>query len=170
MLCQVSEKEMRSGTEQTVKGTETDVEFSSVETEGSKGMKTIYLAGGCFWGTQKFFDQFDGVVRTEVGYANGPDNRRRSILLVGGRGPTYEEVCNNSGHAEAVRIDYDESLISLTKLLEYYFMVIDPVSVNRQGNDIGVQYRTGIYYADEDQLPEIQAEYGRQEQRAGTKS
>ena len=159
----------RQGTEQTVKDTEAYVEFSSVETEDIRGMKTIYLAGGCFWGTQKFFDQFDGVIRTEVGYANGPDSWRRPLLLVDGRGPTYEEVCDNSGHAETVRIDYDESRISLSKLLEYYFMVIDPVSVNRQGNDIGVQYRTGIYYAEEDQLPEIQAEYERQEQKAGTK-
>ena len=132
-------------------------------------MKTIYLAGGCFWGTQKFFDQFDGVIRTEVGYANGPDSWRHPFTLVGSKGPTYEEVCDNSGHAETVRIDYDESRISLTKLLEYYFMVIDPVSVNRQGNDIGVQYRTGIYYTVEDQLPEIQAEYERQEQKEGEK-
>ena len=123
----------RQGTEQTVKGTGTYEEFGSVETEDIRGMKTIYLAGGCFWGTQKFFDQFDGVIRTEVGYANGPDSWRRSLPLVAGRGPTYEEVCDNSGHAETVRIDYDESRISLTKLLEYYFMVIDPVSVNRQG-------------------------------------
>lgn len=119
-------------------------------------MKTIYLAGGCFWGTQKFFDQFDGVIRTEVGYANGPETS-----------PSYEDVCENSGHAETVRIDYDEARISLTKLLEYYFMVIDPVSVNRQGHDTGIQYRTGIYYADEDQLEEIRTEYNRQEKAAG---
>ena len=89
-------------------------------------MKTIYLAGGCFWGTQKFFDQFDGVVRTEVGYANGPDTA-----------PTYEDVCRSSGHAETVLVEYDENLIILEELLRYYFMVIDPVSVNRQGNDAG---------------------------------
>ncbi|MBR6322093.1 MAG: peptide-methionine (S)-S-oxide reductase MsrA, partial [Lachnospiraceae bacterium] len=104
-------------------------------------MKTIYLAGGCFWGVQKFFDQFPGVVKTEVGYANGPDSA-----------PSYREVCDNSGHAETVRIDYDEQEISLTKLLKYYFMVIDPLSVNRQGHDSGIQYRTGIYYTEEDQL------------------
>ena len=119
-------------------------------------MKTIYLAGGCFWGTQKFFDQFDSVIRTETGYANGPETS-----------PSYEDVCGNSGHAETVRIDYDETRISLTKLLEYYFMVIDPVSVNRQGHDTGIQYRTGIYYTDEDQLEEIRAEYSRQEKAAG---
>ena len=119
-------------------------------------MKTIYLAGGCFWGTQKFFDQFDGVIRTEVGYANGPETS-----------PSYKDVCGNSGHAETVRIDYDETRISLTKLLEYYFMVIDPVSVNRQGHDTGIQYRTGIYYTEEEQLEEIRTEYNRQEKAVG---
>nr|MCR5811176.1 peptide-methionine (S)-S-oxide reductase [Lachnospiraceae bacterium] len=82
--------------------------------EVSENMKTIYLAGGCFWGMQKFFDQFEGVMRTEVGYANGPDEA-----------PSYHDVCNSSGHAETVRIDYDPDVISLTDLLNYYFMVID---------------------------------------------
>ena len=121
-------------------------------------MKTIYLAGGCFWGVQKFFDQFPGVVKTEVGYANGPDSA-----------PSYREVCDNSGHAETVRIDYDEQEISLTKLLKYYFMVIDPLSVNRQGHDSGIQYRTGVYYTEEDQLPEITAVYRAEEEKAGEK-
>ena len=119
-------------------------------------MKTIYLAGGCFWGVQKFFDQFDGVIATETGYANGPD-----------RAPTYRDVCMSSGHAETVRIDYDEEVISLARLLEYYFLVIDPLSVNRQGNDRGIQYRTGIYYTDADQLPEIEAVYSEVEEEAG---
>ena len=119
-------------------------------------MKEIYLAGGCFWGMQKFFDQFDGIIETEVGYANGPDQK-----------PSYEDVCHNSGHAETLRILYDEKLLSLTKLLEYYFMVIDPVSVNRQGNDIGIQYRTGIYYTEEDQLPEIMDIYQKEQEKAG---
>ena len=119
-------------------------------------MKEIYLAGGCFWGMQKFFDQFEGIIETEVGYANGPDQK-----------PSYEEVCHNSGHAETLRILYDEKLLSLTKLLEYYFMVIDPVSVNRQGNDIGIQYRTGIYYTEEDQLPEIMDIYQKEQEKAG---
>jgi methionine-S-sulfoxide reductase len=119
-------------------------------------MKEIYLAGGCFWGMQKFLDQFDGVILTEVGYANGPD-----------AAPTYEDVCHNSGHAEAVHIQYDETILSLTKLLQYYFAVIDPVSVNRQGNDIGVQYRTGIYYSEESQLPEIKSVYAEEEKKSG---
>lgn len=119
-------------------------------------MKTIYLAGGCFWGMQKFLDQFDGVLRTEVGYANGPD-----------RAPSYEDVCNDSGHAETVLVEYDEAALSLEKLLDYYFMVIDPLSVNRQGHDEGIQYRTGIYYTDEAQLPEIMKVFEREQQKAG---
>ena len=78
-------------------------------------MQAIYLAGGCFWGLQKFFDQFDGVNETEVGYANGPD-----------RAPSYEEVCTGSGHAETVRVSFDETRLPLEKLLDFYFMVIDP--------------------------------------------
>lgn len=101
-------------------------------------MKTIYLAGGCFWGTQKFLDQFDGIISTTVGYANGEKVD-----------PTYEEVCNDSGHAETVKVEYDESVISTKTLVGYYFMTIDPLAVNHQGGDTGIQYRTGIYYTDE---------------------
>ena len=111
-------------------------------------IKEIYLAGGCFWGTQKFFDQFAGVLKTEVGYANGPTAN-----------PSYQEVCASSGHAETVKIVYDNDFISLSKLLEYYFMTIDPLSYHRQGMDMGVQYRTGIYYTDEADLPELKAFY-----------
>ena len=121
-------------------------------------MKTIYLAGGCFWGMQKFFDQFDGVVRTEVGYANGPD-----------QAPSYEDVCADSGHAETLRVDFDESRVSLAELLKYYFMVIDPLSVNRQGHDEGIKYRTGIYYTDKSMLPELRSFYQAEEEKAGAK-
>ncbi len=121
-------------------------------------MKTIWLAGGCFWGMQKFFDQFSGVLRTEVGYANGPD-----------KAPSYEEVCADSAHAETLLIEFDETRISLTELLKYYFMVIDPLSVNRQGHDEGIQYRTGIYYTDETLLPEIRAVWQAEEEKAGAK-
>ncbi len=119
-------------------------------------METIYLAGGCFWGLQKFFDQFDGVVSTEVGYANGPN-----------RPPTYEEVCRSSGHAETVKVDYIEDRVTLEELLNYYFMVIDPVSVNRQGNDRGVQYRTGIFYISETQLPAIRGIFDHEQKKVG---
>ena len=119
-------------------------------------MKTIYLAGGCFWGLQKFIDQFRGVVETEVGYANGPD-----------AAPTYQQVCADSGHAETVRVVYDETVLSPEALLDYYFLVIDPLSVNRQGHDEGIQYRTGIYYTDETQLPAIRAVFDREEEKVG---
>ena len=121
-------------------------------------MKTIYLAGGCFRGMQKFIDQFEGVLATEVGYANGPDTP-----------PSYEDVCHDSGHAETVRVDYDEGKLSLDTLLDMYFLVIDPLSVNRQGGDEGIQYRTGVYYTDEAQRPAIEAAFARAEQKAGAK-
>ena len=115
-------------------------------------VQSIYLAGGCFWGTQKFFDQFEGVLSTQVGYANGP-----------GENPSYQEVCRSSGHAETVRIDYDPDRVSLTQLLDWYFLTVDPTSYHRQGGDMGVQYRTGIYYTDPDQLEEIQARYAQEQ-------
>lgn len=103
-------------------------------------MRTIFLAGGCFWGTQKFFDQFDGVLETVVGYANGRTEH-----------PSYEDVCyRDTGHAETVKVVYDEEKLPVKQLLRYYFMTIDPTSLNRQGNDVGTQYRTGIYYDLED--------------------
>ncbi len=120
--------------------------------------ETIYLAGGCFWGLQKFFDQFDGVISTEVGYANGPD-----------WAPAYEDVCNDSGHAETVKIEYEESRMPLEKLLDDYFLVIDPLSVNRQGHDEGIQYRTGIFYTDESQRDIIRKVYSREEVKAGAR-
>ena len=120
-------------------------------------MRTIYLAGGCFWGMQKFFDQFEGVLSTRVGYANGPD-----------AAPSYRDVCQNSGHAETVRVDYDEGRLSLAELLDLYFLVIDPLSLNKQGEDEGIQYRTGVYYTDEDQLPTLRAAFEREEAKLGT--
>ena len=119
-------------------------------------MRTIYLAGGCFWGMQKFFDQFDGVLSTQVGYANGPD-----------AAPSYQDVCRNSGHAETVRIDYDEGKLSLDRLLDLYFLVVDPLSLNKQGEDEGIQYRTGVYYTNSGQLPALKAAFDREEQKVG---
>ena len=102
-------------------------------------IKEIYLAGGCFWGVEEYFARIDGVIDSVSGYANGSfDN------------PTYENVCNNSGHAETVHITYDSTKVSLDTLLKYYFRIIDPTSVNKQGNDRGVQYRTGIYYQNDE--------------------
>jgi len=103
-------------------------------------MKTIYLAGGCFWGVEKYFSLIQGVVSTSVGYANGRTEN-----------PSYEEVCKKgTGHAETVKCEYDPSKISLDFLLEQYYEVIDPTSLNRQGEDTGTQYRTGVYYTEEE--------------------
>lgn len=113
-------------------------------------MSEIYLAGGCFWGMQKYFSSVRGVTATETGYANGPD-----------KAPTYEQVCRNSGHAETVRVKYDPQKVSLAFLLRLYFDAIDPTSIDRQGGDSGIQYRTGIYYTDGKDLPVIRAEIGR---------
>lgn len=102
----------------------------------------IYLAGGCFWGLQKYLQSIPGVIDTEVGYANGTTKT-----------PSYDDVCYNStGHAETVKVKYDPAKITLSYLLKLYFRAIDPTALNRQGNDIGSQYRTGIYYVqDEDE-------------------
>lgn len=105
-------------------------------------MKEIYLAGGCFWGLQAYFDLKKGIVETVAGYANGNTEN-----------PTYEQVCTNAtGFAETVYIKYDENEISLVEILEKFWKVIDPTSLNKQGGDIGTQYRTGIYYTDEKDL------------------
>ena len=120
-------------------------------------MKEIYLAGGCFWGTQKFVDQFDGVLETAVGYANGKTEN-----------PSYEDVCyRDTGHAETVRIRYDETVLPTQALLRYYFMTIDPLSVNRQGGDFGTQYRTGIYYTDRSLTADISKVIGEETDKAG---
>ena len=101
-------------------------------------MKSIYLAGGCFWGTARLFSLVPGVVKATAGYANSnvPD-------------PDYRMVCTGlTGASETVRVDYDEEKVGLTALIGLYFKSIDPLSLNRQGNDVGTQYRTGIYYTD----------------------
>lgn len=96
----------------------------------------IWLAGGCFWGVEAFLSKVPGVVHTEVGYANGNTEN-----------PTYEEVCSKgTGHAEAVYLRYNPHKVSLVELLNYFFKIIDPTALNRQGNDKGIQYRTGIYF------------------------
>ena len=110
-------------------------------------MKTIYFAGGCFWGVQRFFDQFDGVKETTVGYANGKTAN-----------PTYQDVkSQQSDHSETVKVVYDETTLSFVDLLNYFYMIIDPLSLNKQGEDEGRSYRTGIYYTDTDELEIIQS-------------
>ncbi len=110
-------------------------------------LKKIYLAGGCFWGLEAYLERIYGVYDSVSGYANGNTEN-----------PSYEDlVYKGSGHAETVEVTYDPEKLALDILLRYYLRVIDPVSVNRQGNDSGVQYRTGIYYTDEADLPIIEA-------------
>ena len=109
--------------------------------------KTIYLAGGCFWGTEHFMAMVNGVVNTEVGYAN-------SIVP----NPTYKDVCTGlTEAAETVKVVYDPDKVTLGFLLRLYFQTIDPTSVNRQGADHGTQYRTGIFYVDSSDKPVIEA-------------
>lgn len=104
-------------------------------------MKRIYLAGGCFWGLEAYMSKITGVIDAVSGYANGHTTN-----------PTYEQVCReNTGHAETVRVDYDERILDLETLLAYYFRVIDPTTIDRQGGDIGSQYRTGIFFAGADE-------------------
>ena len=99
-------------------------------------MQKIYFAGGCFWGVEEYFSRIPGVCDTECGYANGAVEN-----------PTYEEVCSDTtGFAETVCILYNPEIVALRILVRQFFKIIDPVSINRQGNDRGSQYRTGIYY------------------------
>ena len=103
--------------------------------------KVIYLAGGCFWGVEAFISRLKGVNQTEVGYANGRD-----------LAPTYEKVCTGkTGHAETVKVTYNPEIIPLDEILENFFKIIDPYTLNRQGNDVGSQYRTGIYWQENEQ-------------------
>lgn len=111
--------------------------------------KIIVLAGGCFWGVEKVFKALDGVVETTTGYANGITEN-----------PTYEEVCRNeTGYKEAVKVIYQPDVVSLPTIIRAFFLCIDPRQRNRQGNDFGTQYQTGIYYVDENDLDEIKPIY-----------
>lgn len=120
-------------------------------------MKTIYLAGGCYWGVEKYMQNIPGVAETEVGFANGDTEN-----------PTYRQVrYENTGHAETVRVVYDETVLPLAKLLRLFFRIIDPVSVDRQGEDIGHQYRTGVYHENEVDAQVVAAELRRLEEQVG---
>ena len=108
----------------------------------------IYLAGGCFWGLEAYLSRLPGVIETQVGYSNGTTES-----------PSYRDVCyGNTGHAETVAVVYDRTVLPTELLLEAFFGAIDPTSVNRQGNDTGTQYRSGIYYADAQDVSLIEAE------------
>ncbi|MBP5636908.1 MAG: peptide-methionine (S)-S-oxide reductase MsrA [Bacteroidales bacterium] len=114
-------------------------------------MKEIYFAGGCFWGVEHFFKGVDGVVNTTPGYANG------SL-----ESPSYEQVyTDTTGHAETVKVEYNPEKVSLQQLTRLFFAIIDPQSLNRQGHDEGTRYRSGIFYADEADLPAIKEVFDR---------
>lgn len=107
--------------------------------------KVIYLAGGCFWGVEAFILRLKGVNQSEVGYANGND-----------LAPTYEKVCTGkTNHTETVKVTFNPEIISLEEILENYFKIINPYTKNRQGADIGTQYRTGIYWQDPTDKTEV---------------
>ena len=117
--------------------------------------RDIYLAGGCFWGAEHYLKQIRGVVSTEVGFANGRLEN-----------PTYKQVyTDTTGHAETVHVVYDPARITLTFLLELFFKAIDPTSLNRQGEDSGTRYRTGVYYTDPADLPVIEKVFAGEQRR-----
>lgn len=110
-------------------------------------MKEIVFAGGCFWGVEAYMSKIEGVENTEVGYANGKTEN-----------PTYEEVCKGkTGYAEACYVKYNKDIISLGELVEKFWKIIDPTVLNRQANDIGNQYRTGIYYIEQSDLKTLES-------------
>ena len=105
-------------------------------------LQTITLGGGCFWCTEAVFDRVRGITDVESGYTNGHTVN-----------PTYEQICQgDTGHAEVVRLTFDADEISLEEILEIFFHTHDPTTLNRQGNDVGTQYRSGIYTTSEAQL------------------
>ncbi len=104
-------------------------------------MQSLILAGGCFWGVEAYFRRVKGVSNTLVGYTGGHTIN-----------PDYTKIkVGNTGHVEACKIEYDNSIITLKRLLHHFFRIIEPTSLNKQGNDIGSQYVTALYYKDEDE-------------------
>ena len=116
--------------------------------------KEIYFAGGCFWGTEHFFKQIEGVLETEVGFANGHTEN-----------PTYKEVyTDQTGFAETVYVKYNPDVVSLEFLPNMFFKAIDPTSLNKQGEDEGTRYRTGVYYTSDDDLAVIEKVFAQEQQ------
>ncbi|MBI3153819.1 MAG: peptide-methionine (S)-S-oxide reductase MsrA [Burkholderiales bacterium] len=114
---------------------------------GNVATETITLAGGCFWCLEAVYERVDGVIAVESGYSNGQAER-----------PSYEQVCGGrTGHAEVVRVQFDPGRITLRELLEIFFVIHDPTTRDRQGHDIGPQYRSGIFWHDEAQRAVIDA-------------
>lgn len=118
-------------------------------------LKTIYLAGGCFWGLEAYMEKVYGVADAVSGYANGKTEN-----------PTYEDISyNNTGHAETVKVDYDPERISLEQILNYYLLVVDPTSLNKQGNDRGEQYRSGVYFTDDSEKEVIEKRLKKEQEK-----
>ncbi len=118
-------------------------------------MKEICLAGGCFWGAEHYFRNIEGIVSTEVGFANGNT-----------QSPTYEQVyTDTTGYAEAVHVTYDPSKLPLEELIRDFFCAIDPLSLNKQGEDEGTRYRTGVYYSDPEELETIRKVFGEEQEK-----
>ena len=118
-------------------------------------MKKIILAGGCFWGVEAYLEKLAGVTFTKVGYANGQTEN-----------PSYEQICRGiTGHTEAVWIEYNEEILSLDRLLQSFWHIIDPTLLNHQGVDIGHQYRTGIYYTDPTDLSILEASRAKEQEK-----
>ena len=110
-------------------------------------LQTLVLGGGCFWCTEAVFDRVRGVKDVESGYCNGPVLR-----------PTYEQVCGgDTGHAEVVKLVYEDTEVSTAQLLEVFFVTHDPTTLNRQGHDVGTQYRSGIYFTTPEQAAQARA-------------
>jgi peptide-methionine (S)-S-oxide reductase len=119
--------------------------------------ETITLGGGCFWCLEAVYEQVDGVTAVESGYSNGHADA-----------PTYEQVCaGETGHAEVVRVSFDPARITLQEILEIFFVIHDPTTLNRQGNDVGTQYRSGIYWHDPAQEPTARAVLAEVDARVG---
>ncbi|PJG84127.1 peptide-methionine (R)-S-oxide reductase MsrB [Caviibacterium pharyngocola] len=112
-------------------------ENMNITNKSQENLQEIYLAGGCFWGVEAYMEKINGVKDAQSGYANGKTTQ------------TNYRIIGQTDHAETVKVVYDANKISLDKLLKYYFRIIDPTSINKQGNDRGRQYRTGIYYQNE---------------------
>lgn len=129
----------------------------AAEADSTAQRREIYLAGGCFWGVEEYFSRIPGVLDVVSGYANGTTEQ-----------PTYKQVCSGTtGHTETVRVTYDPRVVALQTLARQFFKIIDPLSVNRQGNDVGSQYRTGMYYTDEADKPTLAAVMAEVRQRCG---
>lgn len=120
----------------------------SAELAGTQSANQLaYLAGGCFWCTEAVYRDLKGVVAVESGYAGGHVNS-----------PTYEQVCDgDTGHAELVKVEFDPAVISFRQVLQVFFATHDPTTLNRQGNDVGTQYRSAVFYTDIAQRDEAKA-------------